>query len=81
MTTLTQETFLGASITSFNANLGWGSNVSTLQVSLVEDPKNNDEFFAVAGAPARFIYQNWRFDGIISTIDKNNSFLENLPFL
>ena len=74
MTTLTQETFLGASITSFNANLGWGSNVSTLQVSLVEDPKNNDEFFAVAGAPARFIYQNWRFDGIISTIDKNNSF-------
>lgn len=70
MPDFTQQTFLGASICSFNANIGWGNSVSTLQVSLVEDPKNFDEFIAPSmGYPCSFFYNSWRFDGLLNNIE------------
>jgi hypothetical protein len=70
---LTQQTFLGASIRDFDVQLGWGTNVSTLRVNLVEDPKNNDKFEVVVGAPYRFQYDEWIFDGIVSNYDVEDS--------
>ena len=32
-----QTLFLGASVSSFNVNLGWGSQPSQLTVNLIED--------------------------------------------
>lgn len=76
--TLTQQTFLGASITGFNANVGWDTGVGTLTVDLVEDPKNGDSFAApIPGAPVYFEYDNWRFAGLLSTVEEKRSFSGN----
>ena len=59
---LTQETFLGASIRNFSATVGWVEQPSTLTVGLVEDPSNGDSFNPnnlEVGHPAYFDYQNW----------------------
>ena len=37
---LFQQTFLGASITNFNANMGFNSNSGSININLVEDPQN-----------------------------------------
>jgi len=64
----TQTTFLGASIRSFNASLGWQNQVSQLSVSLVEDSKNSDNFTdPVEGTPVIFTYDAWTFEGIIQS--------------
>lgn len=65
---LTQQTFLGASIRSYNASLGWQNQVSQLSVSLVEDPKNSDLFTdPTEGTPVIFRYDTWTFEGIIQS--------------
>jgi hypothetical protein len=62
----TQQTFMGASIRSFNGTVGWGSSPSVLSVNLVEDDKNNDLFTPVnMGAPVWFDYSGWTFGGIL----------------
>lgn len=63
---LTQETFLGASVRSFNANVGWGTQSSVLTVELVEDPSNGDSFSPpTIGSPVYFDYQGWGFGGLL----------------
>mgnify|MGYP005821956253 CR=1 FL=1 len=37
---LFQQTFLGASITNFNANMGFNSNSGSININLIEDPQN-----------------------------------------
>ena len=65
---LTQQTFLGASIVSFNGSLGWGSELSTLNVTLVEDSKNLDWFNPPdVGHPVFFNYSGWGFAGILQS--------------
>jgi hypothetical protein len=65
--TLQQTTFLGASIVSFNASLGWGTELSTLNTTLVEDPKNLDWFNPPdVGHPIVFNYAGWIFRGLLS---------------
>ncbi len=65
---LTQQTFLGASIRSFNASLGWQNQVSQVSVSLVEDRKNFDQFIdPLEGTPAIFNYSGWVFQGIVQS--------------
>lgn len=62
----TQQTFLGASIAAFSGSLGWGSEVSTLKVTLVEDAKNLDFFNPPdVGDPVFFNYDGWGFAGIL----------------
>ena len=36
--------FLGATVTNINTNLGWGSNGTSMTVSLVEDECGGDNF-------------------------------------
>lgn len=67
----TQQTFLGASIRSFNGTIGWGSTPSRLTVQLVEDPKNGDSFSISIGAPVIFSYSGWTFAGIIKSYSQN----------
>lgn len=62
----TQETFLGASIRSFDGNIGWQGSPSTVTVRLVEDDKNGDSFITpVTAQPYKFQYQDWEFVGIV----------------
>jgi hypothetical protein len=69
----TQQTFLGASISSFTANLGWGTQESTLSVRLVEDPANNDAFTpGPIGGPVFFEYDGWEFNGILRNYRKTS---------
>ena len=35
-----QQTFMGASIVNFNANMGFNSNSSSININLVEDNRN-----------------------------------------
>jgi hypothetical protein len=66
MQSFTQKTFLGASITNFQASIGWNDSASTLSVGLVEDSTNGDDFDPpLAGQPAIFEYQDWVFGGIV----------------
>lgn len=52
-----QHTFFGASVTSFSLSAGFGDEVSTLSVELVEDPANGDSFIQpIVGAPAFFTF-------------------------
>lgn len=88
MSELTQETFLGCSVRSFNFNIGWGGSSSALSVDLVED----DALFqrmglltettgqhhyvdpiGLIGQLARFDYSGWVYDGIISNVDEKKS--------
>lgn len=70
----TQQTFLGASITNFTANIGWDGSNSNLMVGLVEDPLNNDKFVRVdTGTPAVFQYDTFSFQGIVQKWSKRRS--------
>ena len=68
---LTQQTFIGASISRFNSSIGWGSQPSTLQCILVEDRKNGDSFNPpLIGKQTIFKYGNWSFNGVITKYQK-----------
>lgn len=71
----TQETFFGASIRNFRASVGWGQEVSTCTIGLVEDTNAGDSFSTpvAVGQPASFIYQDWSFRGILQSWRKSNS--------
>lgn len=63
--------FLGASVLSFNASLGLGSSESSLNVDLVEDCENNDQFMPIngligVGAPAYFSAGTFQFGGVLT---------------
>jgi hypothetical protein len=63
--------FLGSSVRYFDGNIGWGNQLSTLRVGLVEDFSAGDNFAPVShGAPIRFEYSGWIFDGIYASVEE-----------
>lgn len=69
--TLTQQTFLGASIRYFNCSVGWGTQTSTFEAGLIEDHRNGDDFNPPdIGAPAYFDYDGWKFGGILKSYNR-----------
>lgn len=65
--------FLGASIVSYSATLGWGGQQSNLNVTLVEDPANGDLFSPPeVGAPVYFQFEGQRFGGILQNWRKSS---------
>lgn len=79
---LTQQTFMGLSIASFNTSLGFGSQTSTLSCTLVQDHKNLDApNFPQVGHPTVFNYDGWTFRSILTrwTYEKSsNGFVYNV---
>lgn len=74
----TQQTFLGASIQSFNGTIGWGENPSSVTVQLVEDVSNGDSFSTPSvGDSAIFIYGGWGFAGLLQNWSQEASFNGN----
>lgn len=68
----TQQTFMGASIRHFRCSLGWGGQVSSLTIGLVEDKTNGDNFDPLPmGAAAFFTYGNFTFNGIFQSYTTN----------
>lgn len=64
----TQQSFLNASIRSFNASLGWSNQPSQLSVSLAEDNINGDLFAPKnPGDPVSFNYSGWNFNGLFQS--------------
>lgn len=75
---LQQVRFLGSSITSFSANLGWGNENSHLQVGLVDDVVNGDDFNPPdVGSPIYFNYGGWEFNGLLEHTEISRSFSGN----
>lgn len=73
---ISQQTFMGLSIGSFTTSLGFGTQPSSLQCTLYEDPKNGDApAFVAVGQPTVFNYSGWVFRGILArwTYDKSES--------
>lgn len=71
---LTQQTFFGSSIRNFYCTLGWGNQVSTLNVNLVDDLTNGDSFApADTGTPVYFEYDSFNFGGIVNSYRTQNS--------
>lgn len=63
--------FLGATVLSFNTNLGLGSSESTLNVDLIEDCEDNDSFMPndgtiLVGAPVYFNAGAFLFGGVLT---------------
>ncbi len=71
---ITQVTFCGASVTSFNASCGWNSQESTVDISLVEDTRNGDAFIVpVAGDVRKFEYEGFSFAGLVRDVSMSGS--------
>lgn len=68
-----QQHFLGCSIRSFNLNMGWNDQASTLDVSLVEDDVLFERFDGFIGQLGRFEYSGWFFDGVLTQIKEVKS--------
>lgn len=66
-------TFLGASLTSLNVSVGWGSQPSEMKVGLVIDPSNGDGFNPDnIGDPVYLQYGSLNFGGLLSNITYSN---------
>ena len=68
--------FLGATIIGINSSLGWGSNGTSLTVSLVEDTCNGDNFNPpILGSPVCVNVGNgeWNFGGFLDSWEFKSS--------
>lgn len=60
--------FLGASVSSAQTSIGWGTQQSQLTVTLVEDASDGDSFDPpLVGQPAYFTYGSLSFGGILQS--------------
>ncbi|NBU33433.1 hypothetical protein EBZ38_11675 [bacterium] len=68
-------TFLGATVLSFNGNLGFGAQESSLTIELIEDCENNQSFTVDSGAPYVFPTSSggmsFSFAGIVTNWSTN----------
>lgn len=63
-----QVKFLGASVTSFTAAVGWNDQTGSLNVSLVEDTSVNDDFSPPPiGSPVYFEFNDFKFGGLLQS--------------
>jgi hypothetical protein len=72
--------FLGATVLNYNSNVGYNNQESTLDLSLVEDPRDGDIFALTAGLtqeghPTYFEHGAFFFGGIIRNWARNYSVL------
>ena len=63
---LFQQTFLGASIKNWNSSMGFNSNSTSINITLVED-----EFFYRKASAVDEGYHIWDHDGFPDGADKN----------
>lgn len=69
--TFIQQSFLGASIRSFDAHIGWGSSPSTLSVEVCEDDILGESFQPpYPGTLVYFDYMGWQFGGLLQSFKK-----------
>lgn len=72
--TFQQRSFLGATISSFGASMGWGRTPSRLSVVLVEDSVVGDVFSPpLVGYPVYFDYGGWQFGGVLQRWQQSRS--------
>lgn len=73
-----QTTFLGASITDASCKIGFNGDQAQLNVNVVVDPKNEDDFDPVpTGHPATFELGRFRFRGLLQSAVRRNDFGAN----
>lgn len=67
-----QLTYLNATVSNLNSQLGWGSEPSSLSITLVEDESLNQTFIEpTVGMPTYFDYNGWSFGGIVQSWTRN----------
>lgn len=63
-------TFLGCSVVSINSSAGFNGQTSSLQLELVEDPRQNQVFLPPSiGTPVYFNYGQFSFGGLLDSFD------------
>ena len=66
-----QTTFLGATVTQFNCNLGWNKEATTVSIGLVEDESNGDNFINPGiFSLSLFRFESFSYHGILTNIDE-----------
>lgn len=73
----------GATIFGFTSSVSWGSQSYNINLDVVEDPVQHDDFWfnenngqmlggQLIGRPYSFIYGNFRFDGLLKSVEQTN---------
>lgn len=58
--------FLGATVVTFSSSVGWNDDISSLNVTLVEDDVDDDNFDPpITGFPVTFNFMGWVFSGLL----------------
>ena len=81
---ITQQTFLNATIAGFSTNQAWNEQQSSLNITLVEDKGNGDDFLLkeqntnnlggqLLGTPFNFQYGGFSYTGILESYDEDRS--------
>lgn len=67
--------FCGASVTGFNSRLGWGSQLSSIDINVVEDIIREGDIFNPPGIgqPCYFTFGAFKFWGILDSWNKQSS--------
>ncbi len=79
-----QTTFLNATIAGFSINQSYNEQQSNLNITLVEDPNNKDDFLLkesnsnnyqgrMLGTPFKFQYGGFNYTGILESYDEERS--------
>lgn len=84
-----QTTFMGATIVSFQISISWNEQMSNLNITLVEDPVQQDDFILkesnvnnmdgqLLGRPFLFEFGGFSFTGLLMSFDEDRS-VEEYP--
>jgi hypothetical protein len=76
-----RSSFMGATVVDYSITGSWGDQSTYLNLTVVEDPNNNDFFIAqdgeppydngsIIGSPVQYTYGEFTFGGLIKAIDK-----------
>lgn len=70
--------FSGSSIIQFNCSVGFNDEVSRLNVTLVDDDTDDDNFSPPeVGHPVYFNFEGWKFNGLLERYTRSFSFSGN----
>lgn len=82
---------LGGTVVDFSATAGWGNQTTLVNLTIVEDPSNGDDFLLkegnvfydggqYIGSPTSFSYSGFQFTGLLKATDQVNDFNGNPTF-
>src|ERR1700723_2439289 len=86
-----RATFLNGTVYNFTATVGWGTQSTLVNLDIVNDPLEQNDYQAVygtqawdggtlIGSPCTFSYSGFQFTGLLKSSDQVNDFNGNPVF-